>query len=85
VSPTGLELMTLTSDALTAQYLNFHPHRLGTIITQTLHIVQHDTSDTGSLPKGEFLHGQPNLLLNNLAHQKYRNPSIPKEAALHYF
>jgi hypothetical protein len=43
--------------------------KLGTIIIQTLHILQHDSADTGSLPNGEFLHGQPNVLPINLAWQ----------------
>jgi hypothetical protein len=43
----------------TAQYLNVRKRKLGTIIIQTVHIVQHDSAVTGSLPNGEFLHGNP--------------------------
>jgi hypothetical protein len=63
VSPTGLEPMPCTSEALTAQYLKVRQRKLGTIIIQTVHISQHDSEVPGSLPDGEFLHGQPNLLL----------------------
>jgi hypothetical protein len=69
VSPTGLEPMPCTSEALTAQYLNVRQRKLGTIIIQTVHILQHDSAVTGSLPNGEFLHGKPNVLPINLAWQ----------------
>jgi hypothetical protein len=69
VSPTGLEPMPCTSEALAAQYLNVRQRKLGTIIIQTVHILQHDSAVTGSLPNGEFLHGQPNVLPINLAWQ----------------
>jgi hypothetical protein len=69
VSPTGREPMPSTSEALTAQYLNVRQRNLGTIIIQTVHILQHDSAVTGSLPNGEFLHGQPNVLPINLAWQ----------------
>jgi hypothetical protein len=38
------------------QYLNIHQPKLGTIIIQTvhIHILQHDSVVTGSLPEGEF-------------------------------
>jgi hypothetical protein len=42
---------------------------VGTIIIQTVHILQHDSAVTGSLPHGEFLHGQPNVLPISLAWQ----------------
>ena len=69
MSPMGLEPMPCTSEALTAQYLNVRQRKLGTIIIQTVHILQHDSAVTGSLPDGEFLHGQPNVLPNTLAWQ----------------
>jgi hypothetical protein len=61
VSPTyaQLEPMPCTSEALTAQYLNVRQRKLGTIIIQTVHILQHDSAVTASLPNGEFLHGHP--------------------------
>jgi hypothetical protein len=52
-----------------AQYLNVRQRKLGTIIIQTVHIQQHDNTVTGSLPDGEFLHGQPNVFPINLAWQ----------------
>ncbi len=69
MSPTGLEPMLCTSEALTAQYLNVRQRKLDTIIIQTVHILQHDSAVTGPLPDGEFLHGQPNVLPINLAWQ----------------
>ncbi len=47
----GLEPMPYTSVALVAQYLNVRQRKLGTIIIQTVHILQHDSADTGTLPK----------------------------------
>ncbi len=67
MSPKGLVHMPRTSEALTAQNLNVYQRKLGTIIIQTVHILQHDSAVTGSLPDGEFLHGQPNVLRINLA------------------
>jgi hypothetical protein len=52
----GLELMYHTTVAPMAQYLNVHLRKLGTIIIQTVHIFQHDSADTGSLPMGDFWH-----------------------------
>ena len=49
--PLGLEPMPYTSVALVAQYLNVRQRKLGTIIIQTVHILQHDSADTGTLPK----------------------------------
>ena len=43
-SPSGLEPMSRTSEALTAQYLNVRQRKLGTIIIQTVHILQHDSA-----------------------------------------
>ncbi len=43
--------MPYTSAALVAQYLNVRQRKLGTIIIQTVHILQHDSADTGMLPK----------------------------------
>jgi hypothetical protein len=34
-----------------AQYLNVRQRKLGTIIIQTVHILQHDSADTGTPPK----------------------------------
>jgi hypothetical protein len=45
---------------------------------QTVHILQLDSADTDSLPKGEFLQGNLNLLPNNLARQQYRYTSVPR-------
>jgi hypothetical protein len=50
----GLELMSHITVALTAQYLNVRQHKFGTIIIQTVHILKHDSADTGSLPMGDF-------------------------------
>ncbi len=69
VSPTGLEPMLRTSEALMAKYLNVRQRKLGTVNIQTVHSVQHDSAITGSLPNGEVLHGQPNILPINLARQ----------------
>ncbi len=56
MSPKGLKPMPRTSEALTVQYLNVRKRKLGTIIIQTVHILQHDSAVTGSLSDGEFLH-----------------------------
>ena len=50
----GLEPMSLTSVALMAQYLNVRQRKWGTIIIQTVHILQLDSADTGSLPMEDF-------------------------------
>jgi hypothetical protein len=44
--------MASTSEALMAQYLNVRQRKLGTIIIQTVHILQHDDTVTGTLPEG---------------------------------
>jgi hypothetical protein len=59
--------MPRTSVALTTQYLNVRQRKLGTIVIQNVHFLQHDSTVTGSLPQGKILHGHPNLLQNNLA------------------
>jgi hypothetical protein len=46
--------------ALTAQYLNVRQRKLGTIFIQTVHILQHETAVTDSLPEEEFVHGHSN-------------------------
>jgi hypothetical protein len=46
----GLEPLPRTSGALTAQYLNVCERMFGTIIIQTVHILQNDSVFTGSLP-----------------------------------
>ncbi len=40
--PLELEPMPYTSVALVAQYVNVRQRKLGTIIIQTVHILQHD-------------------------------------------
>ncbi len=55
--PNGTRTYALHIEALTAQYLNVRQRKLGTIIIHTVHILQHDSAVTGSLPDGEFLHG----------------------------
>jgi len=47
--------MSHTSVALMAQYLNVRQRKLGTIIIQTVHMLQHDSADTGSLPVEDFI------------------------------
>jgi hypothetical protein len=54
IFPLGLEPMPYTSVALVTQYLNVCQLKLGTIIIQTVHILQHDRVDTGSLPEREL-------------------------------
>jgi hypothetical protein len=58
----GLEpiAMSHTSMSLAAQYLNVRQRKLGTIIIQTVHILQHDSADTGSLPMENFFKYNPN-------------------------
>ncbi len=63
MSPTGLEPMPRTSEALTAQYLNVRQRKWGTIIIQTVHILQHDIAVTGSLPDREIFVLPINLAL----------------------
>ena len=46
--------------ALTAQYLNVRQRKLGTIIIQTVRILQHESAVTDSLPEEEFVHGHSN-------------------------
>ncbi len=46
--------------ALTAQYLNVRQRMLGTIIIQTVRILQHDAEVTDSPPEEEFVHGHSN-------------------------
>ncbi len=53
--------------ALTTQYLFVRQRKLGTIIIQTVRILQHAATD--SLPEEEFVHGHSNLLPNDLARQ----------------
>jgi hypothetical protein len=42
-----------------AQYLNVRQRKLGTIIIQPVHILQHDSADTGSLPLEDFVKHNP--------------------------
>jgi hypothetical protein len=46
--------------ALTAKYLNVRQRKLGTIIIQTVRILQHESAVTDSLPEEEFVHGHYN-------------------------
>jgi hypothetical protein len=55
--PAGLEPMPHVTVALTAQYLNVRQRKLGTIIIQTVRILQHESAVTDSLPEEEFVHG----------------------------
>jgi hypothetical protein len=59
--PLVLEPMSHISVVLTAQYLNVCQRKLGTIsiIIQTVHILQHDSADTGPLPVEDFVHHNP--------------------------
>jgi hypothetical protein len=59
-SLTGLEPMPHTSVTLTAQYLNVCQRKLGTIFIWTVHILQHESADTGSLPMEDFFKHNPN-------------------------
>ncbi len=45
--------------ALMAQYLNVRQRKLGTIIIQTVHILQHDNADRGSLLVEDFVKHSP--------------------------
>ena len=58
--PAGLEPMPHVTVALTAQYLNVRQRKLGTIIIQTVRILQHESAVTDSLPEEEFVHGHSN-------------------------
>ncbi len=57
LSPAGAHPMSHISVALRAQYLNVPPCKLGTIIIQTVHILQHDSADTGSMELYEIAGG----------------------------
>jgi hypothetical protein len=63
--------MPLTSMALMAQYLNFRQRKLGTIIIQTVHILQHESAATGlmSIAHGGLFQAQSKLLPINPALQ----------------
>jgi hypothetical protein len=54
ISLLGLEPMPCISVALMAQYLNVRQRKLGTINILTVHILQHDSADTGPLPTRDF-------------------------------
>jgi hypothetical protein len=62
----GLEPLPVTSVALTAQYLNVRQRKLGTNIIWTVHILQHESADTGSLPMEDFFKHNPNRFLITL-------------------
>jgi hypothetical protein len=59
----GLEPMRgYTSVSQKAQYLNVSQRTLGTIITQTVNILQHDSADTASsLPMRDFCMANANF------------------------
>ncbi len=57
--PLGHEPMSHTSVALMARYLNVRQRKLGNIIIQTVHILQHDSADTDSLPVEDFKKHNP--------------------------
>ncbi len=61
--------MSRISVALIAQYLNVRQRKLGTIIIQTVRILQHYSAYTGSLPMEDFFKAQSNLL------SKYPSPA----------
>ncbi len=61
LSPTGPEPMSHLSVALNAQYLNVRQRKLGTFIIQTVHILQHDNADIGSLPEVDFVKHSPSF------------------------
>ncbi len=58
--PAGLEPMPHATVALAAQYLNVRQRKLGTIIIQTVRILQHESLVTDSLPEEDFVHGHYN-------------------------
>ena len=55
--------------ALTAQYLNVRQRKLGTIIIQTVRILQHESAVTDSLPEEELRAWAFQPLPNDLARQ----------------
>jgi hypothetical protein len=59
-SPCRIRTYATLTVALMAQYLNVRQRKLGTIIIQTVHILQHETAVTDSLPEEEFVHGHSN-------------------------
>ncbi len=75
--PAGLEPLP---HATAAQYLNVCQRKLGTIIIQTVRILQHESAVTDSLPEEECVLGHSNILPNDLARQQYRYTSVPIEA-----
>jgi hypothetical protein len=70
LSPQGLEPMSRISVSSIAQYLNVRQRKLGTIIIQTVRILQHDSAHTGSLPMEDFFKAQSKLL------SKYPSPAV---------
>jgi hypothetical protein len=57
--PAGLEPMPHATVALSAQYLNVRQRKLGTIIIQTVRILQHESAVTDSLPEEEVVAFHP--------------------------
>jgi hypothetical protein len=53
--PAGLEPMPHATGVQTAQYLNVRQRKLGTIIIQTVRILQHESAVTDSLPEEDFV------------------------------
>jgi hypothetical protein len=52
--------MPQASGSKGAQYLKVRQRKLGTIIIQTVRILQHESAVTDSLPEEEFVHGHSN-------------------------
>ncbi len=67
ISLLGLEPMSCISVALMAQYLNVH--QLGTIIIQIVHILQHDSANTGKLPNRDFCVVSSNYFVRLSTHE----------------
>jgi hypothetical protein len=64
----GFEPIPYISMALMAKLLNVSQRKLGTIIIQTVRILQHDSTMVTAHER--FLHDQLKLLPTNLARQK---------------
>ncbi len=78
IPPTGLEPLPHTSVAPTAHYLNVCQRKLGTIIIQTVHILQHESADTGSLPMEDFFKHNPTYFQLTLPGMQYGYTSVPR-------
>jgi hypothetical protein len=58
-SPNGTRTYASHISGLMAQYLNVCQHKLGTSIIEAVHILQHDSADTDSLPMEDFVKQNP--------------------------